>query len=92
MPRLIITILFIFFAYNGNTKTIVVRADKANAIKNALAYCTDGDTVSIEKGLYKEQDILVSKRITILGKDYPVIDGVKKGQLIVCLLYTSRCV
>ncbi len=83
MPRLIITILFIFFAYNGNTKTIVVRADKANAIKNALAYCTDGDTVSIEKGLYKEQDILVSKRITILGKDYPVIDGVKKGQLIV---------
>lgn len=83
MPRLLITILFIFFAYNGNTKTIVVRADKANAIKNALAYCTDGDTVSIEKGLYKEQDILVSKRITILGKDYPVIDGVKKGQLIV---------
>ncbi|MBN8669267.1 MAG: nitrous oxide reductase family maturation protein NosD [Chitinophagales bacterium] len=83
MPRLIITILFIFFAYNGNAKTIVVRADKANAIKNALAYCTDGDTVSIEKGLYKEQDILVSKRITILGKDYPVIDGVKKGQLIV---------
>ena len=39
--------------------------------------------MSIEKGLYKEQDILVSKRITILGKDYPVIDGVKKGQLIV---------
>jgi nitrous oxidase accessory protein len=69
--------------YNGNAKTIVVRADKANAIKNALAYCADGDTVSIEKGLYKEQDILVSKRITILGKDYPVIDGLKKGQLIV---------
>lgn len=83
MPRLIITILFIFFVYNGNAKTIVVRADKANAIKNALAYCADGDTVTIEKGLYKEQDILVSKRITILGKDYPVIDGLKKGQLIV---------
>jgi nitrous oxidase accessory protein len=83
MLRLIITILFIFFVYNGNAKTIVVRADKANAIKNALAYCADGDTVSIEKGLYKEQDILVSKRITILGKDYPVIDGLKKGQLIV---------
>ncbi|OSZ78009.1 nitrous oxide reductase [Chitinophagaceae bacterium IBVUCB1] len=83
MPRLIITILFIFFVFNGNAKTIVVRADKANAIKNALAYCADGDTLTIEKGLYKEQDILVSKRITILGKDYPVIDGVKKGQLIV---------
>lgn len=83
MLRLIITILFIFFVYNGNAKTIVVRADKANAIKNALAYCADGDTVSIEKGLYKEQDILVSKRITILGKDYPVIDGLTKGQLIV---------
>ncbi len=83
MPKLIITILFIFFVYNGNAKTIVVRADKANAIKNALAYCADGDTVTIEKGLYKEQDILVSKRITILGKDYPVIDGLKKGQLIV---------
>ncbi len=83
MLRLIITILFIFFVYNCNAKNIVVRADKANAIKNALAYCADGDTLTIEKGLYKEQDILVSKRITILGKDYPGIDGEKKGQLIV---------
>lgn len=83
MPKLIITILFIFFVYNCNARNIVVRADKANAIKNALAYCSDGDTLTIEKGLYKEQDILVSKRITILGKDYPVIDGGKEGQLIV---------
>lgn len=40
------------------------------------------DTVFIEKGTYKEIDVLVNKPLTIIGKDYPVIDGEMKGEII----------
>lgn len=40
------------------------------------------DTVFIEKGTYKEIDVVVNKPLTIIGKDYPVIDGEMKGEII----------
>lgn len=40
------------------------------------------DTIIIEKGIYKEIDVLVNKPLTIIGKDYPVIDGEMKGEII----------
>jgi len=39
------------------------------------------DTIVLKKGTYKEYDILVDKPLTIIGEDYPVIDGGFQGEI-----------
>ncbi|WP_091426335.1 nitrous oxide reductase family maturation protein NosD [Formosa sp. Hel1_31_208] len=51
-------------------------------LKNAISQAKDFDTIVIEKGTYKAYNILVDKPLTIIGKDYPVIDGELKGEII----------
>lgn len=49
----------------------------SSAIKNAQR----GDTLLLLPGTYKEHDIIVSRKLYITGKDWPVIDGENKYQL-----------
>lgn len=51
-------------------------------LKNAISQAKDFDTIVIQKGTYKAYNILVDKPLTIIGKDYPVIDGELKGEII----------
>tara|TARA_R110002167_G_scaffold56550_3_gene160485 strand:+ start:9634 stop:10878 length:1245 start_codon:yes stop_codon:yes gene_type:complete len=53
-----------------------------STLKEAIAAAKDFDTIVIKKGTYKEHDILVDKPLTILGENYPVIDGELKGEII----------
>jgi nitrous oxidase accessory protein len=53
-----------------------------STIKEAINQAKDFDTILVKKGNYKEYDILVNKPLTIIGKDYPVIDGELKGEII----------
>lgn len=53
-----------------------------STIKGAIAHAKDFDTIVVKKGTYKEYDILVDKPLTIIGEDYPVIDGELKGEII----------
>ena len=53
-----------------------------STIKEAIRQAKDFDTILINKGNYKEHDILVNKPLTIIAKDYPVIDGELKGEII----------
>ena len=48
------------------------------AIKKAKAY----DTIIVQKSTYKEHNIIIDKPLTIIGKDYPIIDGEQKGEII----------
>lgn len=56
--------------------TLEVGANKPyKTIKKALEKAKDGDKVIVHKGTYKEQTIVIDKKIQFIGKDYPVIDG-----------------
>lgn len=44
-------------------------------IKHAVAIAKDGDTIFIDKGIYTEGNIVISKKIKIIGINNPVIDG-----------------
>lgn len=48
------------------------------AIKRAAA----GDTVLVYPGVYKEQNIVIDKRIVLKGIDYPVLDGEHKYEIL----------
>jgi len=75
--------LLLFMGFLGNSQTIdVCKTCPISTIKEAIRQAKDFDTILINKGNYKEHDILVNKPLTIIGKDYPVIDGELKGEII----------
>lgn len=51
-------------------------------IKAALQLANNGDSVIVEKGLYKEGNIIIDKSIVFLGVNLPVIDGDKKYEVL----------
>ncbi|MCE2613962.1 nitrous oxide reductase family maturation protein NosD [Flavobacteriaceae bacterium D16] len=50
-------------------------------IQQGVALAEDRDTLLIKKGEYQEFNILVDKPISIIGEDFPVIDGQEKGEI-----------
>jgi len=55
---------------------------KFTSIKTALQHCNNGDTIAVEKGLYKEQGIVINKSIVLKGIGLPVLDGEFKYEII----------
>ncbi len=51
------------------------------SITEAIQSAQNGDTLIVEKGTYFESDIIIDKPLSIIGKNYPVIDGQKKGYI-----------
>jgi nitrous oxidase accessory protein len=53
-----------------------------STLKDAITQAKDFDTIMIKKGTYKEYGVIINKPLTIIGKNYPVIDGEMKGEII----------
>ncbi|MHB1279290.1 MAG: nitrous oxide reductase family maturation protein NosD [Bacteroidia bacterium] len=51
-------------------------------IKSALHAAQNGDTLYIHPGLYKEGNIEVNKSVTLIGINFPVIDGDHKSEVL----------
>ena len=78
-------LLFIFFlcTFSLQAQKLEVGANKPyRTIKQALNASKDGDTVLVHKGIYKEGNIRVDKKIVFVGKDFPVLDGQKKVEVL----------
>jgi nitrous oxidase accessory protein len=48
----------------------------------ALTIARDGDTVIVEKGFYKEGNIIIDKSIYFMGRGLPIIDGDRKFEVL----------
>ena len=75
--------LFLSFTFiNLNAKSIEVCSScNIKSIIKAIDYAKDHDTILIKKGTYKEFNIIVDKAVTIIGENFPVIDGDLKGEI-----------
>ncbi len=80
---------FIFFTYFlilsvwCQAKTIWVgKNHPVKSIKTALAQSSDGDTIVVQGGIYREGRILINKKITLIGKNFPILDGENKSEII----------
>ncbi len=63
----------------GNAKTIEVgKHHTYQSISEAISKATQGDTIIVHSGLYKEGNINITKSLTLIGLDQPIIDGQKK--------------
>ena len=62
---------------------IEVGRDKpVKSIKKAISLAKVGDTVLVFKGIYKEGNIIIDKKIVFMGKNFPVLDGQKKYEVL----------
>jgi len=84
-PFLQHTIFFVLAitSYSSLSQVVeVCETCEISSIKEAISKAKDFDTIVVKKGTYKEFNILINKPITLIGEDYPVIDGGLQGELI----------
>jgi nitrous oxidase accessory protein len=73
----------IFVHIKSDAATLLVGKNQSfTSIKTALQHCKNGDTILVEKGLYKEQEIVIDKSIVLKGVQQPVLDGEHQYQII----------
>ena len=77
-------ILFFFFVMQlAGATTIQVGANfPVKSIKKAISLSKKGDTIVINKGTYKEGNIIIDKKIVFIGKDLPILDGQHKCEVL----------
>jgi len=76
---LIASILFSSLTY---TKELIVsQSGSIKTIKEAISVANDFDTIIIKAGEYSEGNIIVDKKVRIIGKNFPVVDGKGIGEI-----------
>lgn len=64
-------------------KTIPICSDcEIKSVTDGVHVAADFDTLLIKKGTYKEFNILIDKPLTLIGENYPIIDGEDQGEII----------
>ena len=79
----ILLILFLGVFTVSSAKTLVVgKSQTYTTVKQALAVANNGDTILVEPGTYRENNIVIGKSIVLKGIDLPVLDGEKKYEIV----------
>lgn len=85
MNKLKIPIWFLFFFtsfFEAKAETFWVKNNSPYSLKNTVDKARSGDTIFVKKGFYKEGNLIIDKSITIIGIDYPVLDGEGKYEIL----------
>lgn len=81
--RNILTILFLFILANSSANTIIVGKDEPiSSLRQGIKAAKNGDTVLLNKGVYKEGNIIIDKAIYLIGIEAPVLDGDNKNEIL----------
>jgi nitrous oxidase accessory protein len=76
-------ILFICLCIDGFSKKIIVGSDQEiHSLKEAIELAKNNDTIILQKGIYKEGAILLTKSITLIGEGNPVLDGENRYEIL----------
>ena len=80
---LLFGILLFVSASSISAKTIHVGPTQSfHSIRSALAFSNNYDTIIVHHSQYKEGNIVVNKRIFMLGEGWPVLDGQHKYEVV----------
>jgi nitrous oxidase accessory protein len=84
MKTLCLAVSLIVCTTNANAKTWIVRpAGPLQWLQEAIDNAKPGDTIMVEKGVYRQPTITVNKPLFLKGIGYPVLDGQKKFEIMV---------
>lgn len=85
MKSLFIILFFCSFVVVINSwgRTIKVgQQESVHTIREGITLANPGDTIFVQPGIYREGNIILEKSITIVGKDFPVLDGENKYEIL----------
>ena len=78
-----ITILILSIAIFADAKTIIVGKDRSiSTLRQGINMAQNGDTVLLNRGTYREGNIIIDKSIFLIGVDAPVLDGEGKNEIL----------
>ncbi len=80
---LFILVFEFYFCCTNSIAACITINSSSNILQLSINKASDGDTIYVAKGVYKEHDIAIKKRLTIIGKDYPVFDADNKYQVFI---------
>ena len=81
--RLLFIILLLGVTAAASANTIVVGSNQPiQSLKKAIEAAKDKDTILLQPGIYKEGHIILTKSITIIGQNNPVLDGENKYEIL----------
>ena len=69
------------FLLNANTLR-VAKGAKYTTIHKAIQNAKSYDTIIVSSGIYFEKNIIVDKAITLIGENFPVLDGEGKYEIV----------
>ena len=82
MLRLILILPTIISFTTIFAKTIVVGKNQSvTTIRKAVELAKDKDTILVLPGIYKEGNITITKSITLIGQNFPILEGEKKYEI-----------
>jgi len=74
--------VFILLSTLTFSETIIVsKGSQIKSITEAISRSNDFDTIKVMKGEYAEGNITVNKKLTLIGEDFPVVDGEGVGEI-----------
>lgn len=83
MKAFLILIFSLLTSQPAFAKTIYVgKGEKITSINYAIGMAQPGDTIIIRSGIYKEGNLKINKRISLLGENFPVLDGEHKYEIL----------
>ncbi len=81
--RLLFTILLLgICSFSFSTTIIVGNNQLIRSLKKAIETAKDKDTILLQAGIYKEGHIILTKSLTIIGQNNPVLDGENKYEIL----------
>src|SRR5437867_3536898 len=79
----LLTILSTLILLHVSAKKIVVGSNgPIISLRQAVSIATDGDTIVLSAGIYKEGNVIITKSITVIGDNNPVLDGQNKYEIL----------
>jgi nitrous oxidase accessory protein len=70
------------YSFSQAGSLYVGRQHLYKTISSAIQAAEAGDTIWVDAGLYREKNLVVSKRVVLMGLHHPVLDGEKKYEVI----------
>lgn len=76
LPITVGIIVLLLFALNANARVHQVDQSKNNiSIRETIELAEAFDTVMVMPGVYREHTLIINKPLTLIGIDFPIIDG-----------------
>jgi nitrous oxidase accessory protein len=81
--RVFCVILLFFVAISASARTIIVGNNQPiKSLRQAIQIANTNDSIILLSGVYKEGSLTLTKSLTIIGQNKPVLDGENKYEIL----------